>query len=193
MIKQAIGQYIQEWLSGEELIFGKILDYYYPRLFSLSLKMVGNKEDAEELVMNALLKVWQHKDRMAEVAKFDDYLFGILRREAAALFRKQVLPTDALEDQPVHKLGSVDHPELSFKELQESYILALDKLTPKQREVFVAIREQDMSRSEVAQKKGMSLNTVNSHMNSALRVLRTEMQEYPEVLVAILLANVALN
>lgn len=189
MGKQEISVYIQQWLSGDEQAFSEILDFYYRRLLASSVKIVPLHEDAEELVMNALLKIWQHKQRLSEVRQFDDYLFGILRQEIVALSRKRVLVTENIEDLPLGYLGTVAHPEFSLKEILAKYQTALDKLSPKQREVFLALREQDLSRKEIAQRTGMSIHTVNSHMNTALKILRQEMKEYPEILVGILISN----
>lgn len=189
MAKQEIGIYIQQWLAGDEPAFGKILDFYYPRLLVSSLKIVPFREDAEELVMNALLKIWQHKQRLAEVRQFDSYLFGILRQEIVARSRKRVMATANIEEIPLGEMATVAHPEFNFKEILAKYQQALAKLSPKQREVFLALREDDLSRAEVASKTGMSIHTVNSHMHTALKILRQEMKEYPEVLVGVLVSS----
>ncbi|MFC3196462.1 sigma-70 family RNA polymerase sigma factor [Parapedobacter deserti] len=189
MAKREIDRYIQLWLAGDEPAFKKILDFYYRRLLAASLKTISNREDAEELVMNALVKIWQHKHRLSEVQQFDDYLFGILRRETAALTRKQVLETENIDALSLNELGSADHPEFTIKEIQSLYQSALQKLTPKQKVIFLSIREHEMSRREIAEKNGMSIHTVNNHMNAALKVIRREMTEYPDALISILLAS----
>lgn len=187
MSKKEIDDLIKEWLNGNELVFRHILEYYYRRLLTTSLKIVGNREDAEELVMNVLLKIWQRRHQLSEVVQFDRYLFGILRREVSGLFRKQVLPTEYLDTQPQARLIAVDHPELTFKEIRVRYLEALEKLTPRQRKVFLSIREHDMSRKETAEKNGMSLNTVNSHMHAALKILRHELKDYVGLVLAMML------
>lgn len=192
MSKQEINGYIQQWLAGNEQAFGEILDFYYPRLLTSSLKIVPLREDAEELVMNALLKIWQYRQRLSEVRQFDDYLFGILRQEIIRLSRKRVMPMENIEALPQGNLGTVAHPEFSLKEILLRYQAALDKLSPKQREVFLALREEDLSRKQVAERTGMSIHTVNSHMNTALKILRQEMKEHPEVLVGILAVTATL-
>jgi RNA polymerase sigma-70 factor (ECF subfamily) len=189
MAKQDIKDYIQQWLAGDEFVFGQVLDFYYPKLLASSLKIVPVREDAEELVMNALLKIWQYRHRLSEVRQFDDYLFGILRQEVVRLSRKQVLIIENIDHFALNELGTVEHPELIFKEFLSRYHAALDKLSPKQREVFLSLREHDMSRKEIAEKTGLSVHTVNSHMNTALKILRQEMKEYPEVLVGILISS----
>lgn len=189
MAKRDINRYIQRWLAGDEPAFSQILDFYYPRLLASSLRMVSVREDGEELVMNALLKIWQHRHRMSEVRQFDNYLFGILQQEAVALSRKKVMTMQNIEELPLVDLGTVAHPEFTLTELLSRYQAALDKLSPKQREVFLALREQDLSRKQIAEQTGMSIHTVNSHMNTALKILRREMKEYPEVLVGVLVGG----
>lgn len=189
MARQDINEAIQRWLAGDEPAFSQILEFYYPRLLASSLRMISVREDSEELVMNALLKIWQYRHRMSEVRQFDNYLFGILRQEVVALSRKRVMMMQNIEELPLNDLGMVLHPEFTLTELISRYQAALLKLSPKQREVFLALREQDLSRKEIAERTGMSVHTVNSHMNSALKILRQEMKEYPDVLLGVLVGG----
>lgn len=189
MARQDINEAIQRWLAGDEPAFSQILEFYYPRLLASSLRMISVREDSEELVMNALLKIWQYRHRMSEVRQFDNYLFGILRQEVVALSRKRVMTMQNIEELPLNDLGTVLHPEFTLTELISRYQAALLKLSPKQREVFLALREQDLSRKEIAERTGMSVHTVNSHMNSALKILRQEMKEYPDVLLGVLVGG----
>lgn len=190
MDKHEVNLYISQWLGGDEQAFGEILDFYYRRLLSSSLRIVPLREDAEELVMNTMLKIWQHKNRLSEVHDFDSYLFGILRQQVVGLSRKRIIKTEHIEGLPLGDLGTVAHPELRLKETMLKYNQALEKLSPKQREVFLALREEDLNRKEVAERTGISIHTVNSHMNTALKVLRREMKECPDVMVGILVGSI---
>jgi RNA polymerase sigma-70 factor (ECF subfamily) len=136
-----IDQYIEDWVNGNEIAFKFVFDYYYPRLLATSVKLVDNQEDAEEMVMNALLKIWQHKHRIEGIQHLKKYLFGILRQEVSGLSRKKVLLTEDIEEIPLKNLGTVNHPEFSLKDLQLQYQTALGKLTPKQREIFLLSRD----------------------------------------------------
>lgn len=189
MQKKHIDDYLTDWLTGNDLAFNSIIDHYYPRLMAAGQKMLPNKEDAEELVMNVFLKIWQHKDQLSHVLKFDKYLFGILRQQIVRNARKNVLVTVQIEDQLLNELGSEDHPELHLQDLKMRYQAGLSKLHPKQREIFLQSRDQDMSQKEIADKMGLSVNTVNNHITSALKVLRQELKEVPDPLVVLLLTS----
>lgn len=189
MTKEHIDNYLDDWLKGNDQAFEFILDYYYPRLMAASKQMIPAKEDAEELVMNIFLKIWQYKDQLAAVHKFDAYLFGILRQQIARHSRKAVMLTVPIEDQLISQLGVINHPEFNLEDLKARYQLALNKLPPKQREVFLFSREEELSQQEISDKLGISVSTVNNHITSALKVLRQELKEYPAPLVILVLGH----
>ena len=186
-----IDQHVENWVNGNEAAFKLVFDYYYPRLLATSVKLVERDEDAEELVMNTLLKIWQHKQRIGDVLDLKKYLFGILRQEVAGLSRKKLLITEDIDEISLKNLGTVDHPEFSLKDLQLHYRMALDKLSPKQREVFLMSRDAEMSQKEIAENTGLSIHTVNNHISSSLKIIRKEMQDYPDIIVLILISHTA--
>lgn len=190
--KNKIEQHINAWVEGNELAFQFIFNYYYPRLLAASSKPIKNQKDAEELVMDALLKIWQNKHRIKDLNKnLGDYLFGILRQEIAGISRKKVLVTEDLEQVPLQELGTIDHPELSIKDLQLRYQAALDKLTPKQKEIFLMSRDKEMTQQQIADDTGISINTVNNHISTSLKIIRKELQDYPDAIVVVLITTQA--
>lgn len=188
MAKREIDRFFEQWLAGDEPAFKNVVDHYYHQMHSFALQMARNREDTEELVMNAFLKLWQHKHRITYVSRPDEYLFGILRREIIGHARKRIMATEPLENIDLTELGTVEQPEFTLLEIRAKYEAALKKLTPRQKVIFQLSREQDMAQQEIAEKTGLSINTVGNHMNSALKVFREEMKEYPNALVIFFLS-----
>jgi len=186
-------QYLDEWIDGDERAFQRVFDYYLPKLISFSFRSLKNVEDAEELSLNVMLNIWKYKSQIGTIIDFDDYLFGILRNQIARHYRKKMLVTEELDAVPLVNLGTVEHPEFSVKELQLKYDAALDKMPEKQREVFVLSRERGMSQKEIANVKGLSVNTVNNHITSSLKLLRKEFQDYPEALSMVFVVGAAVT
>jgi len=177
-----IGQYLADWVSGDERAFKKVFDFYLPRLVTFSFKSLKNLEDAEELSLNVMLNIWKYKSNVHAIVDFEDYLFGMLRNQIARHYRKKLLVTEDMDMIPLHNLGSVDHPEFSLKELQIRYTAALNQLPEKQREIFVLSREQGMSQKQIAHEKGLSVNTVNNQITTSLKFMRKQFIDYPEAL-----------
>lgn len=193
MAKREIDSFLRHWLNGDESVFKDVVNYYYHQMYAFAIQMVRNREDAEELVMNAFLKLWQHKRRIVYVSRPEEYLFGILRREVIGYARKRVVANESLENISLLELGVEDHPEFTLHELNLRYQNALAKLTPRQRAIFLMSREQDMSQQEIADSTGISVNTVSNHMNAALKVFHEEWKKYPDALLLLLFISPTLT
>ncbi len=188
MSKKIIQQHVADWLNGNDDVYKSIFDYYYPKLFPACLKSVKQTEDCEEIVMNILLNIWQNRKKMAQVEEFEGYIFTVLRNQVADYHRRNVLATEDIETVPLDQLGIIANTEISFKELLRIYQQAVDKLPEKRREVFLMSREQGMTHQQIAQSNNISINTVNNHIKSAMKIIRDDMGEYSEALPLVIWA-----
>lgn len=181
-INDQIQQQVKAWVEGDDYAFKSVFDYFRPRLLAAALKMVKNSEDAEELVMNVLLKTWQLRLRAADINRLDDYIFGIMRQQISGFMRKQIIETRPINDIPLEQLGSTSLPELSQREIGERYRAALLKLSEQRRKIFLMSREEEMSNHAIAEQANLSVHTVNNHIKASLKVLKKEFQDNPEVI-----------
>lgn len=175
-------QYFIQWVDGDETAFRKVFDHYYPKLLSACHRSIRQKEDCEEIVLNVFLKIWQRRGQLVQVENFENYLFASLSNQITDFHRRKLWQTENIEQLPLAALGNVEHPQLSFKELEKIYQHALDKLPEKQRMVFLMSREQGLSQKQIAEEAGISLNTVNNHIKSAVKKIRRDMGQYSNAL-----------
>lgn len=187
MSATTIQQYITQWLEGDDTVYRHIFDYYYPRLFPACYRSIRQREDCEEMVLNVFVNIWRHRAQLLQVADFEKYIFRSLRNQMADFQRRNILQTEDIDTCAPEKLGVINHPELSFKELESIYLNALDKLTEKQREVFLMSRKQGLSQKEIARQHNISVNTVNNHIKAAMKLIRNDLGEYSEALPVIIL------
>jgi len=82
-----------------------IFDYYYPKLFPISLKSVRQREENEELVMNVFVSIWQNREQVSKATDFESYIFAMLRNQMVDHQRKKVFATEDIE-QVLHFLRS---------------------------------------------------------------------------------------
>ena len=78
-------------------------------------------------------------------------------------------------------------------DLREIINKALEKLTPRQREIFEMSREAQMSHKEIADALGISVNTVQEHISISLRTIRTFLSKYSDTYADLLLILICLN
>lgn len=81
--------YIRRIRQGDTECFGCLLDRYSHSVFSLIVRLTGNKEDAEELTQDVFLKVFQQLGRFREESSFSTWVYRIAYNTAISALRKQ--------------------------------------------------------------------------------------------------------
>lgn len=178
---------IGNWLEGDDIVFKKIFEYYYPRLIPVCLKSIKQFEDAEEIVLNVLMDIWLQRQKVAEVNDFEGYIFTVLRNQVASFMRRNVLETENIDNIPISQLGMSEQPEITFKELQQLYLDSINQLPQKRKEIFLMSREQGLSHQEIAERQHISVHTVSNHITSAMKVLRNDLGAYADTLSLIII------
>jgi RNA polymerase sigma-70 factor (ECF subfamily) len=156
--------------------FDAIYEKYCKRLYAFVIRYVKQEEDAEEIVQEVFIKIWENRKKINIYASFESYLFTITYNSAISLLRKKVHEKKYLE-----YLYSVQTEETSveltdeiyFNELNNKMQSLLNELTPRQKEIFLLSREEGLTHEEIAKKLGISVNTVKNHIVSVLSFLKS--------------------
>lgn len=150
--------------------FEEFFDAQRTRLFGALAVMSGNRAEAEEVMQDAFLKIWERWDRVAAMDSPEGFLYRTAmnvyrtrRRRAAVAVRKAVnlLPDDAL--------GGV--------EMRDEVVRLLRALTPREREAMVLTAYLDYSTEEAAQLLGVRASTVRVLTTRARASLRRQSEE----------------
>ena len=146
-------------------------------LYVFALRLVGDRESAEEIVQDTLVKVWRNADRFdPRRGSVETWVFTIARNCATdRLRRRAVRPRSgtALEDAPAQPgPAEVDR-------VLESWILgeALQALSPEHREAIVEVHYRGRTVRETAELLGLPEGTVKSRVYYGLRNLRLHLEE----------------
>lgn len=172
---------LHDWLAGDDQQFKPLFEYYFPRLKRYTRSFTGDDALSEELAMNVLLKVWQQKVRIGSVQDFNSYLFTMMRHEVVSMSRRKKLSTASLTAS-TEETPATDNinDTISYRELLNRYYKCLEKLPPRRREAFILNREKGMSYAEIASRLNVSVFTVQNHIASSLKFIRTELEEYAD-------------
>jgi len=185
-MNEQIEQQVKAWSKGNDRAFRAIFDYFRPRLLAATLRNVIHKETAEELVMNALLKIWQLRSKVENINDLENYIFGMMRQQIAGHLRKKIAQTVSISDVPLNELGATALPEISYREITERYQAALDRLSPQRKKIFLMSREEALGNAEIARQTQLSVHTVNNHIKASLKIIKNEFQDHPEAITFML-------
>ncbi|RKD88171.1 RNA polymerase sigma-70 factor (ECF subfamily) [Mangrovibacterium diazotrophicum] len=164
--------------NGDMQAFDTIYNRYCKRLYYFVIRYVKSDEDAEEIVQEVFIKVWENRERINVFSSFESFLFTIAYNSTISLIRKRVSEKKYLDHlasiQETQNAPEVVN-EVQFHELNERVNQLIAELTPRQQEIFRLSREEGLSHDEIAVRLSLSSNTVKNHLVSALKYLRSNL------------------
>ena len=156
--------------------FDAIYNMYCHKLHEFVLTYLKQEEDAEEIVQEVFIKIWNSKSKIDVYASFESFLFTIAYNATMSLLRKRVSEFKSREYlKSLQKFDAAEQviDEIQFKELDDKVQSLLNQLTPRQKEIYLLSREEGLTHKEIAQKLSISESTVNNHLVTILKFLKS--------------------
>lgn len=163
-----------------------IFNEYYDRLVYFSLKILDDKQDAEDAVQEAFVRYWNNKDKVAqELQSIRSYLYATVKnislnvirhRQVVKNFEQQTL-SPAAENQVINHIIQT--------EVLTKICKAMETLPDACRRISWMGYIDGMKNLEIAKELGISVNTVKSQKLKGLKILRLKL--IPDLIVTIYL------
>lgn len=160
------------------LAFDRIYELYSHKLFSFVLKIVKNNDEAEDIVQEVFVRIWESRDKLDEYKLLNSYIFAIAYNNSIDLIRKRINSSKYLEhlrNSNIIQENSNPISEFEYNELSNQIERLIFNLPNRQKEVYQLHREKGLSYAEIAEQLGISKNTVENHMVKALKYLHKNM------------------
>ncbi len=164
--------------EDNEVAFYQLYERYSRRLYGFVLRYIKQEADAEEIVQEVFIKIWETRDKIDVYSSFESFLFTIAYNATISLFRKRAREKKYLEHlKSLQQAEAVPNliDEIQFNELNDTVQSLLNELTPRQKEVFQLSREQGLAHEEIAKKLNISVNTVKKHIANTLAFLKSRL------------------
>lgn len=158
--------------------FYQLYERYSRRLFAFVMGYIKLEQDAEEIIQEVFIKIWESRHKIDAYSSFEAFIFTIAYNATISLFRKRATEERYLEQ--LKRLQQVEtapdlNDEIRFNELNEKVQVLLNELTPRQRSVFQLSRTEGLTHREIAEKLGISVLTVKKHIANTLAFLKSKM------------------
>jgi len=140
--------------------------------YRLAYSYVKNKENALDIVQEAVFKALRSIDKLDEVNYLKTWLYRIIVNTAIDYIRKHER-VSIMEDEILESHLPTSQNELSDLDLRE----AIGQLPPMYKTIIILRFFEDLKLEEIAEITGDNLNTVKTRLYAALRKLRVEMGE----------------
>ena len=183
-------------IGGDEDAFCELYATYKNRLIYFAMRFLKSREYAEDVFQDAFTVVWQSRRFFNPDASFSSYLYTIMRNRILNQLRNAANEEKLKESILSQALDYTEDTkrEVMLNDLKSLISHALQQLTPRQREIFEMSREAQLSHKEIADKLGISINTVQEHISTSLKLIRTYLIKYSgSEYVDLLLLLICLN
>lgn len=183
----AILQCINQW---DENALRMIYKQHYKMLVGFAMQLLGNLEEAEDVVQDVILNTWQQQNQFHSEGQLRTYLFNAVRNRSlsrlehlqVALHHQDRIKREYREMQ----LEENDTIALHKEEVYRQLFLAIDQMPRKQRDIFLLAIEGKQNK-EIAEILDININTVKSHKRRGIERLRETLNPEALLLLSLLL------
>jgi RNA polymerase sigma-70 factor, ECF subfamily len=187
---------IKEALSDNELVkivrekdqerYAEIVERYQTRLFVYIYRLVGNKEEAEDLLQDVFVKAYRNLNSYDTERKFSSWIYRIAHNEAVNYIKRKSLKRfisletitttkDKLDSSSIEE--GADKAWLR-KEVSKEVSDAIDRLPFKYKQVLTLRYYSEQSYEEIGEILGKPVNTVGTLINRAKKKLADELRPH---------------
>ena len=162
--------------SDDQEAFTRLYRRYWEDLFITAAKALRGKEEAADVVQDVFLSLWNRRHELNIEGSLAAYLQTSVRYKAIHYIEKNITRRDylaLLTDVAVNTLPPSAEIQLQLKEVQQAIHDAVARMPPKMQEVYRLSRQEHLSHKEIADKLGISVETVKKHIQHALQLIKT--------------------
>lgn len=165
--------------NGDKPAFRTIVQAYHRLLFSLSLKMLGDEEDAKDVVQETFIKAWMSIRQYDESRDFCIWIYTIASRLCLDRLKRQRIMEPLLEDERVLQdfcTSTSPQRQLENKEWIVITRLLAEGLSEKQRIVFTLSALEGLESNEIEIITGMNSTQVKTNLYHAKKTIRERLK-----------------
>jgi len=170
-------------MSDNKLNFDDCYKEFSQKLYGVAFRMVGNHEDALDIVQGSFLKAYKNWDKFQGNSKISTWLYRIVMNLSYDLLRRRnkIKKVEFIEN---YKIRNNDfggertiEEELLLKKIKEE----IEKLTPKQKTIFILRTYEELSYQEIANVIHSRVGTVKATYFQIIQKLRKNLKEKGEI------------
>ena len=177
--KQKDNDLVQLLTKGNVEAFDSLFEVYSPKLYGFALKYLKSESEAEELVQEVFVKLWEHRQSLKTDYSLKSYLFTVALNRIRKYFNKKAISLRYLESLRTENELIDFNLETSndYENTLHQINIIVEQLPPRRREIFVKCKMDGKSSKEVASELNISSGTVDNQVSEALRYIRSQLDK----------------
>lgn len=165
--------------KSDEQAFKLLFEKYGIRLYQFSLKFLKDKEDAEDVLNEVFLKIWENRQSLKTNLSFHSYLFTIAYNNIRQRFIKKSREEKYIRIFTENHLAafSQNEDQLDYYSFVKKVNEIIDLLPPRRKEIFMLNYKEELKNEKIAEMLGLSENFVRKQLSTARRFIVDKIKE----------------
>lgn len=174
---------ISRVLNGDQQAYAGLVSRYQSYVFTLALRMVKTREDAEEVAQDAFIKAYKYLADFKGASKFSTWLYTIVNNTAISFLRKKKVEIHSLDNEKVFEVADSKESGMGANMIEQKSKMAMvnqaiSMLNPDDAQIITLFYKAEQSLDETAQILGIEINAAKVRLYRARTRLKEKMETY---------------
>jgi RNA polymerase sigma-70 factor (ECF subfamily) len=174
---------ISRVLQGEQNAFAELVTRYQNYVFTLILRMISSREDAEEVAQDVFVKAYRSLADFRGASKFSTWLYTITNTTCITFLRKKKLQVHSLDNEKVFEVADNKDSGFSANAIEQKSRVnmvneAIGMLSPDDAEIITLFYKAEQNLEEIGRILGLEPNTVKVRLHRARGRLKDKMEKH---------------
>lgn len=162
--------------NGSPVAFEQLFARYSQKLYRFSFSYLKSETEAEEIVQDVFMKLWENRNKLRNETSFQSYLFTIafnaIRKHFNRKNRDERFRSDLLETISEENPSLENHPD--FEALLSKLDQLIDEMPLRRKEIFLKRKKEGKSVHDIAREMNIAPKTVENQITEAMKYLKEE-------------------
>ena len=174
---------IEECRGGNFNNFRKLVEVTSPFAYSVAFRMLVDEDQAKDVVQETMITIWQKLKKIKSAEVYKTWIYRIVVNKCYDQLRKRKRNPEFVADELTwelisNRLSEGPSADLENKETAQIISLLTNKLSPKQKAVFILSDLEEMSNDEISEITGISKSAIKGNLHYARKNISEKVEKY---------------
>ncbi|WP_437918090.1 RNA polymerase sigma factor [Sphingobacterium sp. LRF_L2] len=169
---------IRDLAAGKEKAYRQVYERYKVNIYSTIFNLCDDEFVSEEVLQETFIRLWHYREKLTNVEDFNAWIYRVAKNVFLTKIRS-LKPSHEPLDLILHDVffAAMDYKDTEYVDLEKAYHTAIENLSPKQQLTYKMVKNEGLSRKEVAKLLNVSPETVKWNLDESVKKIRKIMIE----------------
>lgn len=163
---------IERIKKGDKYAFRQLFERYFPLFLSFARRLMRDDHAAEDIVQTVFMRIWDSREKLDPEKNIRNFLLVAVRNEVFFHLRESSRRRHEYDIPEVQDQSVGVERRMALNEMEQDIRKIVEDMPERRKEVFIMSRQESLSNKEIAERLGLSVRTVEKHIENALSDIR---------------------